>query len=184
MTAADIRCYAEFEQQKFKPIRYGVKKKTRLDQMRVFEESCYGHMPREKHKKLDDTEVKCYFLGYERNHEASQLLNADDKSIAIKTYDVFVVSLTQDVKKTIQTNFNIIEYEDKYRMTASSDQVDVEAPVAESFQTPQMRARQAPAHGDQERPSGAIPSRASRTPGRDGEEEWMVQPVRKKCRVT
>ena len=29
--------------------------------MRVFGESCYAHIPKEKRKKLDDTGEKCYF---------------------------------------------------------------------------------------------------------------------------
>ena len=63
--------------------------------------------------------------------------------------------------------------------------MEVETPDAEeAFQTPPMHAREAPTGGEQERPSGAVPSRASSTPGRDGEEEWMVRPIRKKRGVT
>lgn len=89
------------------------------------------------------------------------------------------------MKKQFEQIFEIDEYEDKDRMTASSEQVELETPESEiAFQTPPMRARQAPEHGDQELPSDAIPTRASSTPGRYCEEEWMVRPVRKKRGVT
>ena len=58
---------------------------------------------------------------------------------------------------------------------------DIEAPVTEEvFRTPPLQAQNGSGSEMGNRPSRFIPTRASSTPGRDGEEEWMVRPVRKK----
>ena len=185
MTAADIRnILPNSMNNSSSPFEMVLKKKPRFDHMRVFGEQCYAHVPREKRKKLDDTGVKCYFLGYEKKHKAYRLLNADNGLIVISrsvTFSEHPVLKTS--QKPVENEFDITEDEDV--TTPSSDEVEVETPDAEeAFQTPPMRAHQARMHGIQERPLGAIPSRASSTPGREGEEEWMVRPIRKKRGVT
>lgn len=51
--------------------------------MRVFYSQCYAHVTKEKHKKLDDSGVKCYFLGYAKTQKAYRLLNRNDGSIVV-----------------------------------------------------------------------------------------------------
>ena len=84
MTAAEIRnVLSNSSNERSSPFEIVFKKEPRLDHMRVFGEQCYAHVPKEKRKKLDDTGVKCYFLGYEKIYKAYRLLNADDGSIVI-----------------------------------------------------------------------------------------------------
>lgn len=152
--------------------------------MRVFGETCYAHISKEKCKKLDDTGVKCYFLGYEKNHKAYRLLNADDESIVISRSVTFTghPEAKAPEKQTGQI-FDVDVNEDM--VTSSSYEVEEETPSSEkALRTPPMQARQGLTHEHRERPNEAIPSRASNTPGRDGEEEWMVRPVRKKRGIT
>uniref|UniRef100_H3GT68 Reverse transcriptase Ty1/copia-type domain-containing protein n=2 Tax=Phytophthora ramorum TaxID=164328 RepID=H3GT68_PHYRM len=53
-----------------------------------------------------------------------------------------------------------------------------EPSVDDGFSTPPTR----PLHEPEEHsgPTGSVPTRGSSTPGRDGEEEWMVRPARKR----
>ena len=63
--------------------------------------------------------------------------------------------------------------------------MEIGAPSNEDvIHTPPMRAQQAADQDGQERPSVAISTQASSTPGRDDEEKWMVRPIRKKRGVT
>ncbi|POM70436.1 Integrase catalytic core protein [Phytophthora palmivora] len=55
----------------------------RLDHMRVFGTECYAHVPKQQRKKLDDTGVKCVFLGYAKQRKAYRLLEVSDGSIVI-----------------------------------------------------------------------------------------------------
>ena len=73
-------------------------------------------------------------------------------------------------QKQVQHIFDINDDEDM--MTPSSEQIERGAPADEDvLRTPPTPGHHAPTHDDQERPNGPIPSRASSTPGRDGEEE-------------
>ena len=111
--------------------------------MRVFGEQCYAHVPREKRKKLDDTGVKCFFLGYEKKHKAYRLLNANDGSIIISRSVTFSEHpVLKTPQKQVEKIFDIIGDEDV--TTPSSGEVKVGTPDAEeAFQTPPMRAHQA-----------------------------------------
>ena len=76
--------------------------------MRVFGEQCSAQVPIEKRKKLDNTGVKCYFLGYEKNHKAYRLLNADDGSIVIsRSVNFSGHPITQTPRKQVQQIFDI-----------------------------------------------------------------------------
>ena len=185
MTAADIRnVLSNSSNKNSSPYEMVFKEKPVFNHMRVFGEPCYAHVPREKRKKLDDTGVKCYFLGYEKNPKAYRLLNANDGSIVISRSVTFSKHpVLKTPKNQAQQSFDIGDEEDM--STPSDDEVEMETPADEDvLQTPPMRGRQAPEHDDHERPNGAIPTRASSTPGRDGEEEWTVRPIRKKRGVT
>ena len=185
MTAAYIRnVLSNSSNKSSSPFKRVFKKEPPLDHMRVFGEQCYAHVPKVKRNKLDDTGVKCYFLGYEKNHKAYRLLNSVDGSIVISrsvTFSGHPRMKTQ--KKQVQQIFDMDEEEDSTAPSSEEMEIDTTAD-GDAFRTPPMRPQQEPQHVDHERPSCAIPSRASSTPGRDGEEEWMVRPIRKKRGVT
>ena len=167
-------------EQELKPVRDGVKKVSRIDHMRVFGAQCYAHVAKEKRKKLDDTGVRCFFLGYAKDQKAYRLLKADDGSIVISRSVTFVEHSVSKVLINRETRvFDVIE--DDNNMETPAPDEDMEAPVTEeAFRTPPLRAKNGSDSEMGNRPSGSIPTRASSTPGRDGEEEWMVRPVRKK----
>ncbi|GAB9477113.1 hypothetical protein Gpo141_00014172 [Globisporangium polare] len=49
--------------------------------MRVFGCECFAHVPKQKRLKLDDSGVKCRFLGYLENQKGYRLLNLETGSI-------------------------------------------------------------------------------------------------------
>ena len=101
MTAADIRnVVPNSSNKKSSPYEMLFKRKPRIDHMRVFGSQCYAHVTKEKRKKLDDSGVKCYFLGYAKDHKAYRLLNADDGSIIISRSVTFAEhSISKAMKK-------------------------------------------------------------------------------------
>ena len=107
------------------------------------------HTSLEKRKKLDDTGVKCYFLGYEKNHKTYRLLNADDGSIVISRNVPFSEQpTTQTPKSQVQKIFDIDDKDDI--STPSSDEVEVKTtPDENMLRTPPMRAHQVPEHDAQ-----------------------------------
>ena len=63
----------------------------------------------------------------------------------------------------------------------TQDNEDMETPMTEDvLRTPTSRTQNAPVDTLEDRPIDFILTRASSTPGRDGEEDWMVRPIRKK----
>ena len=147
MTAADIRnVLSNASNNSSSPFETFHKKKPNLDHMRVFGETCYAHIPKEKHKKLDDTGIKCYFLGYEKNHKAYRLLHADDGSIVISRSVTFTGH--REAKAPEKQTRQIFDVDDNEDMvTSSSDEVEEETPTSENaLRTPPMQARQGLTH--------------------------------------
>uniref|UniRef100_A0AAV1U5H8 Integrase catalytic domain-containing protein n=1 Tax=Peronospora matthiolae TaxID=2874970 RepID=A0AAV1U5H8_9STRA len=141
------------------------KKVPRIDHMRVFGAQCYAHVAKEKRKKLDDSGVRCFFLGYAK----------DQKTVTFAEHSVSKASKSRDTRV-----FDVIKEEESVEASLPDDE-DKPAPVTEQeLRTPPLRAQNSSHHGPSDRPSDTIPTRASSTPGRNGEEEWMVRPVRKK----
>ena len=126
MTAADIRnILPNSSNRSSSPFEKLFKKKPFFNHMRVFGEPCYAHIPKEKHKKLDDTGVKCYFLGYEKYHKAYRLLNANDGSIVISRSVKFSKHPKMKTSKNqAQQIFDIDEDEDT--MPPGVDEVEME----------------------------------------------------------
>ena len=63
----------------------------------------------------------------------------------------------------------------------TQDNEDMETPMTEDvLRTPPSRTQNAQVDNLEGRPIDFFPTRASSTPGRDGEEEWMMRPIRKK----
>ena len=56
-------------------------RKPNWDHMRVFECICYAHKPKELRKKLDDSGIKCRFLGYAGDQKAYRLMSLTDNKI-------------------------------------------------------------------------------------------------------
>uniref|UniRef100_A0AAV1TIP8 Polyprotein n=1 Tax=Peronospora matthiolae TaxID=2874970 RepID=A0AAV1TIP8_9STRA len=182
MTAADIRnILPNASNKNSSPHEMVFKKVPRIDHMRVFGAQCYAHVAKEKRKKLDDSGVRCFFLGYEKDQKAYRLLNADDGSIVISRSVTFAERSASKASKSRDTQvFDVIEEDESVEASLTDDE-DIPAPVTEEeLRTPPLRAQNSSHHGPSVRPSDTIPTRASSTPGRNGEEEWMVRPVRKK----
>ena len=182
MTAADIRnVLPNASSKNSSPFEIVFKKVPRIEHMRVFGAQCYAHMAKEKRQKLDDSGVRCFFLGYAKNQKAYRLLNADDGSIVISRSVTFVEHPVLKVSKVKNTQvFDVIEDDESMEVPTQENQ-DMETPMTEDvLRTPPSRTQNAPVDNLEDRPTGHIPTRASSTPGRDGEEEWMVRPIRKK----
>uniref|UniRef100_A0AAV1VKM4 Integrase catalytic domain-containing protein n=1 Tax=Peronospora matthiolae TaxID=2874970 RepID=A0AAV1VKM4_9STRA len=182
MTAADIRnILPNASNKSSSPHEMVFKKVPRIDHMRVFGAQCYAHVAKEKRKKLDDSGVRCFFLGYAKDQKSYRLLNADDGSIVISRSVMFAEHSVSKASKSRDTRvFDVIEEEESVEASLPDDE-DIPAPVTEEeLRTPTLRAQNSSHPGPSDRPSDTIPTRASSTPGRNGEEEWMVRPVRKK----
>ncbi len=57
------------------PYEATLKIKPDLAFMRVFGYTCFAHVPKEIRSKLDDTAVKCKFLGYSEDQKAYRVIN-------------------------------------------------------------------------------------------------------------
>uniref|UniRef100_A0AAV1UXU5 Retroviral polymerase SH3-like domain-containing protein n=1 Tax=Peronospora matthiolae TaxID=2874970 RepID=A0AAV1UXU5_9STRA len=176
MTAADIRnILPNASNKNSSPHEMVFKKVPRVDHMRVFGAQCYARVAKEKRKKLDDSGVRCFFLGCAKDQKAYRLLSADDGSIVISRSVTFSEHSVSKASKSRDTRvFYVIEEEEIVEASLPDDE-DIPAPVTEEeLRTPPLRAQNSSHHGPSDRPSDTIPTRASSTPGRNGEEEWMV----------
>ena len=182
MTAADIWNILPNAFNKISiPFEMVFKKVPRIDHMRVFGAQCYAHVAKEKRKKLDDSGVRCFFLGYAKDQKAYRLLNAVDGSIVISRSVTFTEHSVSTVSRNRDTRvFDVIEDEESVEKLLPDDEGMDTPATEEAFRTPPLRAQNGTDSDMGNRPSDSIPTRASSTPGRDGEEEWMVRPVRKK----
>ena len=99
--------------------------------MRVFGAQCYAHVAKEKRKKLDDSGVRCFFLGYTKDQKAYRLLNADDGSIVISRSVTFAEHSVLKVSKNSKTRvFDVIEDEESVEEPLPDDE-DMGTPVPE-----------------------------------------------------
>lgn len=151
--------------------------------MSVFGAQCYAHVSKDKRKKLDNSGVKCYFLGYAKNHKAYRLLNAKDGSIVTLRSVTFAEHpISKDPKKINQSIIDVID-EEKTEATLTPVKQNMETAEKEVLRTPKMRADDKLMPDDLDQSRVSIQTRASSTLGREGEGEWMVRPVRKKRSV-
>lgn len=115
------------------------KQNQRLDHMRVFNEKIYAHTNKEKSEKLDDSNVTCYYLGYNNNTKANRLYTADDGSIVISRSVSFAEHpFVKDPKKLHHQVIDIIS--DKEVEAPASDGKEAEAPAEDALlRTPPLR---------------------------------------------
>ena len=186
MTSADIRnVLPNASNKNSSPFEMVFKNSPRIDHMRVFGARCYAQVAKEKRKKLDDSGVRCFFLGSAKDKKAYRLLKADDGSIVgVGSWARSVTFAEHSVANVLKNRdtrvFDVIEDDESVEASLPDDE-EMEAPATEeAFRTPPLRAQNGTDSDMGNRPSKSIPTRASSTPGRDGEEEWMVRPVRKK----
>ena len=156
------------------------KKVPRIDHMRVFIAQCYAHVSKDKRKKLDDSGVRFFFLVYAKDKNAYRLLHADDGSIVISRSVTFAEHSVSKASQNRDTRvFDVLENEESVEKPIPDE--DMEFPVTEeAFRTLPLRAQNGSDSDLGNRLRDSVPTRASSTPGRDGEEEWMVRPARKK----
>ena len=181
MTAGDIRnVLPSASSPKASPFELVFKRKPRIELMRVFGSVCYAHIARAKRSKLDDSGVRCLLLGYSKQHKAYRLLNAGTGAIVISRSVTFTDN-TAVQRSNNNTPCVIDVVGDDEEGQGPSD-----TPAHDGYHTPVTGSpRVSPNNlGPEERPSGAIPTRQSSTPGRDGEQESHVRPVRKKQAIT
>ncbi|KAG6623354.1 Retrovirus-related Pol polyprotein from transposon TNT 1-94 [Phytophthora cinnamomi] len=173
MTAADIRnVLPNTSNPHSSPFQLVYKREPRLEHMRVFGTECYAHVTKQKRKKLDDSGIKCVFLGYAKQHKAYRLLDPTNGSIVISRSVTFAEApLATARKEGSQEVIDIIGNDEEEERTE-------EPSVEEGFRTPPTHPRREP--DNHSGPTDSVPTRGSSTPGRDGEEEWMVRPARKR----
>ena len=58
-------------------------KLSNLSYFQIFGAPVYAHIPKEQRKKLDDTAVKLFFVGYELGTKGYRLLNAENHKVKI-----------------------------------------------------------------------------------------------------
>ncbi|POM68330.1 Integrase catalytic core protein [Phytophthora palmivora] len=140
MTAADIRnVLPNTSNQHSSPFELVFKRAPRLDHMRVFGTECYAHVPKQKRKKLDDTGVKCVFLGYAKQRKAYRLLEVSDGSIVISRSVTFAEApLVKVPRDAMEGVFDITNDND-------AEDINNEGGAEEGFRTPPTRPRQEPA---------------------------------------
>ena len=87
--------------------------------MRVLGVQRYAHIAREKRKRLDDSGMKGYFLGYEKNTNAYRLLNTGNNSIeSVEECNVRGTSTLKDTNKTDGQVIDVISNDERLmRMT-------------------------------------------------------------------
>ncbi|POM77342.1 Reverse transcriptase, partial [Phytophthora palmivora] len=106
--------------------------------------------------------------------KAYRLLEVSDGSIVISRSVTFAEAPTVKVPRdAMEGVFDITNDDD-------AEDINNEAGAEEGFRTPPTRPRQEPACEEHDGSSHSVPTRGSSTPGRDGEEEWMVRPVGKR----
>ena len=178
MTAVDIRnILPSASNPSSSPFQLIFKRKPRIEHMRVFGSRCYAHVAKTTRGKLDDSGSRCRFLGYAKQHKAYRLLNVKTGGIVISRSVIFDEQASE--KQEEDTSSGMIDIVGN----GEGDQ-DV---GEEGLQTPPTEFRSAPeiCHENViERPTGAVTTQGSNTPGRDGEQESNVRPVRKKQAIS
>ncbi|CEG40859.1 uncharacterized protein PHALS_11038 [Plasmopara halstedii] len=120
-------------------------------------------------------------LGYSMQHNAYRLLNESTKAIIISRSVTFAEN-APTIKTHRQGEPSLIDAvgDDEH------DQEPSDTTAKESYQTLPTGPRGTPTRVEEvlnERSRGAVPTQHSSTPGRDGENESHVRPVRKKQAV-
>ncbi|CAI5712611.1 unnamed protein product [Peronospora destructor] len=177
MTAVDIRnVLPSASSTNASPFELVFKRKPRINLMRVFGSLCYAHIAKAKRSKLDDSGVRCLLLGYAKQHKAYRLLDASTGEIVISR------SVTFDEDAAVQPRTSgtpcvidvVSDGEENQEPINTSSNDGTHTPITGSPRVTPVRA------GPVERPAGAVTTRQSSTPGRDGKQESYVRPVRKK----
>uniref|UniRef100_H3GTF6 CCHC-type domain-containing protein n=1 Tax=Phytophthora ramorum TaxID=164328 RepID=H3GTF6_PHYRM len=152
MTATDIRnVLPNTSNPHASPFEMVFKRKPRLDHMRVFGSECYASVTKEKRKKLDDSGVKCYFLGYAKQSKAYRLLNDSDGSIVVSRSITFAEHSSDKVATEKGDVIDIIG-EDDDKDTQDEQGVD------DGFSTPTMEPQQEPQQSEHAGPTHAVPT--------------------------
>ncbi|KAG6617006.1 Retrovirus-related Pol polyprotein from transposon TNT 1-94 [Phytophthora cinnamomi] len=133
MTAADIRnVLPNTSNPHSSPFQLVYKREPRLEHMRVFGTECYAHVTKQKRKKLDDSGIKCVFLGYAKQHKAYRLVDPTNGSIVISRSVTFAEApLATARKEGSQEVIDIIGNDEEEERTE-------EPSVEEGFRTPQL----------------------------------------------
>ena len=159
--------------------------------LRVFGCACFAHIPKANRKKLDNTGVKCRFLGYGRYQKGYRLMQESGKIL----YSRSIIWAEKDEPLEESDSDSDGEYETRPRkeeqdINMEHEKADVgqEKPrmgqsphYMEPPATPPRRPRMSTAwRSDETGVRDSVPSMQSGTPGRDGEDERKVRPARKK----
>lgn len=165
------------------PFEMLFKRKPNLEHMKIFGCECYAHVPKANRRKLDDTGVKCRFLGYSNDQKGYRLLSIESGKIINSRSVTFVEKKCQSKSQKEQSIVDIIdtqvddahkEHTQEPESTEQRSQEDAsmenenESSIPEAPRTP-IRVHQK-----------SKATKLSETPGRDNEDESKVRPVRKK----
>ena len=145
----------------------------------MFGSLCYAHIDKTKRSKLEDSGVRCQLLGYSKEHKAYRLLDANTGAIVISRSVIFAENAESlPVKPQIESTPFVIDVSGE----GDDDEEMDDTSMDDGVNTPRSGSPRSVRAGTEltERPTGAVPTRQSSTPGRDGEEESHVRPVRKK----
>jgi hypothetical protein len=164
ITASDIRnALVNSSNNKITPYELATGQVRKYDTMRVFGSICYAHIPKQKRHKLDNTSIKCKMLGYLSNQSGYRLLEVDTGKIIHSRS----VQWCEDKTK--------IEVDDIFSIQNDDDECDEENKVKhqEMDRDPRTTPPGSPRKMIQV-------TKKSSTPGRNGEDESNIRPVRKK----
>ncbi|KAM1862492.1 hypothetical protein ACFX14_002947 [Malus domestica] len=104
-------------------------RKLRIKHLRVFCSICYAHIPSHLRQKLDETSVKCIFLGYGTCEKGYRLYDLDSKKMIVPRNVIFDENACWDWKcqseKSISVPITGVETCEQREEGSSSDRCNV-----------------------------------------------------------
>jgi hypothetical protein len=120
-------------------MRYGLKKKTSLQHLRVFGCDAYVHVPKKNRSKLDKRVEKCIFIGYKDSVKGYKLWNPETKKNVYSRNVVFRevkdVSKQEFLPRQDEPEQIELELDDEKYESSEEDEAEEE----EELHTPVLR---------------------------------------------
>ena len=187
MTAVDFRnVLLSASSPKASPFETLFHRKPSINVMQVFGSLCYAHIAKEKRRKLDDSGLRSRFLGYAKQNKAYRLLDDNTGRIVISRSVTFSEHTAVQPHSAINGTPCVMDVMDDEDDDGDEDREPSDASRSDGIHTPISGSpRSTPVStAVEERPTGAVSTQLSSTPGCDGEQESQVRPVRKKQAIT
>jgi hypothetical protein len=195
MTAAHIRNMVSTKQHpETTPYQATYKNKPNHLSLKIFGSICYAHVPKATRKKLDNTGIKCRFLGYSEDQKGYRLLQEDTNKIIYSRSIIWnetnqpVISQRHEVnfEETVAPIKEEMGQENKIpaRNAQQSDEYISDQEQDDPDNEPAQDVPATPPRTRSQTRQMAQVTQQSKTPNRFGEYEPSVRPARKKKAIT